>query len=102
MTLDIELPIKKSTYEEICKLVKILPIILAFFIMISLLVLLITIVGQFIYYIIDIPITSSTIFPPLFPLNIGGAIGTMIGITLVIFSTGLVKFHCKETNGSKK
>ena len=59
-------------------------LIITLFICFSAISLLFTVCGQILYDIITIPITNTTVFPPLFPLNTGGMIGMRVGIVLGI------------------
>ena len=44
-----------------------------------------TVAGTVVYDIITIPLMSSTVFPPLFPLNTGGIVGFVIGAVITIY-----------------
>ena len=93
MTIDIELPIEKSTCKTIHEFEEGIFKNLLIFIICILMPISIGVIGDLFYIILFLQI-SSKITP-----NVGGAIGFVFGICIVIFwmlpDLGIVKFHCK-------
>lgn len=99
MTLDIELPIKKSACKAIREFELLIPIVILVFLAFMACIIGSTYIGQLLFIIYTNQMPSHGEIPQMFPLNIGGWIGWIFGIAIIgwmfLREFGVIKFHCK-------